>query len=99
MTTIWAIELTSMFWSRAPHIVCTGRAGSSCGFLFLLLFDLFQRWVLVGIALYLLGTGWTDFGIAVGVVGTSNQTHCFWSCFYFQKPMNLMVEPVPSKEG
>lgn len=25
--------------------------------------------------------------------------HCFWSCFYFQKPMNLMVEPVPSEEG
>lgn len=25
--------------------------------------------------------------------------HCFRSCFYFQKPTNLMVEPVPSEEG
>lgn len=69
-------------------------------FFFFLLFVLFQRWVLVGIALYLLGTGWTDFGIAVGV-GEHQQPnrHCFWSCFYFQKPMNLMMEPVPSEEG
>lgn len=72
--TIWGMELTSTLWSSDPHVVCAGRARAEVVFFFFLLFVLFQRWVLVRIALYLLGTGWTDFGIAVGVGGsTSNQ--------------------------
>lgn len=62
------------------------QGGLKLCFSFFLLFVLFQRWVLVGIALYLLGTGWTDFSIAVGVGGApATKQTLFLVLFLFSK--------------
>lgn len=80
--------------------VHTGRAGRSCAFLFFSCLSFFTNgcWLeLLCICLELDGQtsallwGWGEH--------QQPNRHCFWSCFYFQKPMNLMVEPVPSEEG
>lgn len=80
--------------------VRTRRAGGSCAFLFFSCLSFFTDgcWLeLLCICLELDGQtsallwGWGEH--------QQPNRHCFWSCFYFQKPMNLMVEPVPSEEG
>lgn len=90
--------------SHRPRRVCGQcRAGVGFSFFFFSLDSsfFFKDGILTRIALYMLGTGWKDFGIAVGGGGgtpTTKQMCCFRTCFYFQKPTNATVEPVPSQE-
>lgn len=102
----WDMEtVTSTFWSRDPRIsvvMCTGwGARVPVFFVFSLYSSFLKDGILTRIALYMLGTGWKDFGAAVGGGGTptTKQTCCLRSCFYFQKPTSPTVEPVPSREG
>lgn len=90
--------VTSASWSPWPSHrprVCWQRRVGVCGRVFLIFFfisldssSFFKDEILTRIALHMLGTGWKDFGIAVGGGGTptTKQTCCFRSCFYFQKP-------------
>lgn len=63
---------------RIVHIACAGSIGLELGFLFFF-FSLdssffFKDGILTRIALYMLGTGWKDSGIAVGGGGGGTPT-------------------------
>lgn len=76
--------------SHHPRRVCGGTVGLEFGFSFVLFFPLdscffFKDGKLTRIALYTLGTGWKDFGIAVGA-GDTNQTDALFPVlFLFSK--------------
>lgn len=105
MAMTWDVEtVTSASSSLASSTSCV-RAAQGWSWVFFFFFSLdsaffFKDGILTRIALYMLGTGWKDFGIAVGGGGTptTKQMCCSWACFYFQKPTNATVEPVLSQE-
>lgn len=107
MAGTWDVETsTSASSSLASSTSCVRAVQGWSWVFFFFFFSLdssffFKDGILTRIALYMLGTGWKDFGIAVGGGGgtpTTKQMCCFRTCFYFQKPTNATVEPVPSQE-
>lgn len=100
MAMTWDMELTSAFSpprSSQRAVERTGSMGLESGFSFVFFFSVFFKdEILTRIALYMLGTGRKDFGMAVGWGAGGHQqpnTCCFRSCFYFQKPSNATAEP------
>ena len=90
-----------------PHRPCRvcGQRRAGVGFSFFFFFSwfflLFQRWDIdQNCSVYAwnwMERLWNSCG-GRGGTPTTKQMCCFWTCFYFQKPTNATVEPVPSQE-